>query len=392
MANHESIIRRWDNGAKVSIVLAIVAGLVVVVLAIITLLAQNPSPTDSATDTPAGSEEPYDPTVDTIPVDALCGPVEESKPWNTYSTPKVEPGNLAMRQYPAAIVRPYTATTNVASRSETFEINCANMTELSQHYKEAANIPDAIVAKEWINAFNNTVKANGLDSFYEVGPGGTTVVNALGRVYAQYMNAFISQFKMEGQQTLDSLRYWMMGPYNPQHVPTVQLAGGKDTKPSWIYTWYNKFDECQWRFGVNPAGGELVVYTCDTPAPEPTPTPSTPPTNPPHVPTCEELYGPGSTTGPTGLCKDPEGNAVYNNPDVDPFYNGSAPPISDGDGSKVPNGNQGTEADVLAAQEEAAAKAAAEQAARDEAARKAAEDAANKAANQGGSGSTAPGW
>ena len=345
---------------------------------------------DNAGDVPNGSDntQPYDPTVDTIPVVALCGPVEESKPWNTYSTPKVEPGNLAMRQYPAAIVRPYTATTTVESRSETFEINCANMTELSQHYKEAANMPDALVAKEWINAFNNTVKDKGLDSFYEVGPGGTTVVSPLGRIYAEYMNAFISQFKMEGQQTLDSLRYWMMGPYNPQHVPTVQLAGGKDTKPSWIYTWYNKFDECQWRFGVNPAGGELVVYTCDTPAPEPTPTP----TNPPHVPTCEELYGPGSTTGPTGLCKDPEGNAVYNNPGVDPFYNGSAPPTSDGDGSQVANGNQGTEADVLAAQEAAAAKAAAEQAARDEAARKAAEDAANKAANQGGSGSTAPGW
>jgi hypothetical protein len=390
VATHESIIRRWDNGAKVSVVAAIAAGLVLAIMAIIILLAQNPSPTDSATDTSEDSDvQPYDPTVDTIPVAAQCGPVEESKPWNTYSTPEVEPGNLDKRQYSTAIVRPYTATTAVESRAETFEINCADMTELSQWYLEAVNLPETIVVKDWINAFNTTVAENGLDSFYEVGPGGTTVVTALGRVYAQYMNAFILQFQMDGLQARDdSVRFWQMGPYTPQHVPSVQLSNKKDPKESWLYTWNDKFEQCLWRLGVNPAGGELVVYTCGTPAPEPTPTS----TNPSHVPTCEELYGPGWTGRPP-VCKDPEDNAVYNNPDANPFYNGNTPTTtSDGDGSKVANGNQGTEADVLAAQEAAAAKAAAEQAERDEAARKAAEDAANKPANQGGTTSTDAGW
>ena len=122
-----------------------------------------------------------------------------------------------------------------------------------------------------------------------------------------------------------------------------------------------------------PAGFNVCEYDeCGNPPPPPVVVPPTCPWNPslpPESPDCLQPKNPSQDVGA--------------NPKVDPFLQdgGDKHTVSPGNGATVPNGNQGSAADVAAAQQAAAAAAAAQAAAA-----QAAHDAAVKQATESGGG------
>ena len=319
----------------------------------------------------------FDPATDLVPDEARC----VNNHFIKSSSQTVKAGDKNYRQFATAVSIPYTGVTDDAVSKETSTEVCGNPTELKMVVDDMmlwTGFSGANENKAWVKKIQDEINSKGLDSFVlKVKDTKQLIVTDEFQKYAGWVNTVLLRFNTNGEQSLTSVRNWEVpATSDPSTQPIAVQASDQESKPAWVRTLMDKNGKCLYKIGFNAEDKRIETFNCVVPKP---PTTITPP--------CKTNCG--HTTPPTCTVplkclasKDPSTD-VGANPKVNPFLQdgGEKHSVSNGNGATVANGNQGSAANVAAAQAAAAAKAAA-----DAAAAKAAQDAANQAANQSGGG------
>lgn len=274
-----------------------------------TIPAANADTGSTSSDTVA-----FKPGFDKTPDEALC----KDDHYINASTLTVKVGDAAYRQFATAVSIPFKGTTDDEVNKEIISEVCGNPTVLKMVIDDMmlwTGFPGAEENKEWISKIQTDMTTQGLDAFSGTNEAGDKVVSPEFQKYAGWVNTVLLRFKMDGNQSLTSVRNWELpATVDPSTQPVAVLAADQESKPSWVRTLLDKNGKCLYKIGFNAEDKRIETFNCVEPTPPATVTP--PPVTTPGcktdcggTPPCTTHCGPPPCTG-TSCNPCPPGNTI----------------------------------------------------------------------------------